>query len=116
MKTYLINSKATAFMKAIGFGEGESTQPIDPVQDPHIESNVKAFLKILNADTGKPLEQLWPKEAREVLIGLHSSVNVDVSGITVREKNITQDGQSITINIIKPASATPRYSYGFLLL
>ena len=116
MKMHLINSKATAFMKAIGFGEGESTQPIDPVQDPHIESNVKAFLKILNADTGKPLEQLCPKEAREVLIGLHSSVNVDVSNITLCEKNITQDGQSITINIIKPASAKPKCSYDFPLL
>lgn len=34
MKTHLIHSKATAFMKAVGFGEAESAQQIDPVQDP----------------------------------------------------------------------------------
>ena len=79
-----------------------SAQSIDPAKDPHIESNIRAFLKVLNSGTGKPLEQLPPKEARAVLTGAQSSVKVDLSGITVTEKTINLDGQSIKLNIVKP--------------
>lgn len=82
-----------------------SAQSIDPAKDPHIESNIRAFLKVLNSGTGKPLEQLPPKEARAVLTGAQSSVKVDLSGITVTEKTINQDGQSIKLNIVKPENA-----------
>lgn len=82
-----------------------SAQNIDPAKDPHIESNIRAFLKVLNSGTGKPLEQLPPKEARAVLIGAQSSVKVDLSGINVTEKTINQDGQSIKLNIVKPENA-----------
>lgn len=81
-----------------------SAQSIDPAKDPHIESNIRAFLKVLNSGTGKPLEQLPPKEARAVLSGAQSSVKVDLSGITVTEKTITQDGQTVKLNIVMPAN------------
>ena len=81
-----------------------SAQSIDPAKDPHIESNIRAFLKVLNSGTGKPLEQLPLKEARAVLSGAQSSVKVDLSGITVTEKTITQDGQSVKLNIVMPAN------------
>jgi len=80
-------------------------QTLDPVQDPQIESNVKAFLKALNSDPGKPMEQLSPVDARAVLTGAQSSVKVDLSGITVTKKNINQNGQSVNLNIIKPANS-----------
>lgn len=34
-----------------------------------VEHNTQAFLDVLNAGTGKPMEQLTPKEARAVLVG-----------------------------------------------
>jgi acetyl esterase len=82
-----------------------NAQIIRPAQDPKIESHIKAFLNVLNAGNGKPLEQLSPKEARAVLTGAQSSVKVDLSGITVSEKTINAEGQSISINIVKPADA-----------
>jgi len=82
-----------------------STQSSDPAQDPHIDSNVRAFLKVLNSGTGKPLEQLPPVEARAVLSGAQSSVKVDLSGIIVTEKTIQQDGLSIKLHIVKPEHA-----------
>lgn len=85
--------------------EKATDQNLDPVQDPNIESNVKAFLKVLNSDTGKPMEQLSPVDARAVLTGAQSSVKVDLTGITVTEKTINQDGQSVNLHIVKPANS-----------
>jgi acetyl esterase len=82
-----------------------NAQTIDPANDPNIESHVKTFLNILNSGHGKPLEQLSPVEARGVLTGAQKSVNVDLSGITVTEKMINQDGQAIKINVVKPFNA-----------
>jgi acetyl esterase len=94
---------------ALGLGLALSTQAnaqiVNPAQDPQIESHVKAFLNALNSSGGKPIEQLTPAEARAALAGLQSSVKVDLSGITITERIISADGQSIKINIVKPANA-----------
>jgi acetyl esterase/lipase len=76
---------------------------VDPAKDPQIESQVRSFLKALNSSGGKPIETLSPKDARAVLTGAQNSVKVDLSGITVTEKTITQDGLNIKLNIVKPA-------------
>ena len=102
MKSKLKTVKAMALGSALALSGAVSAQAIEASQDPHIESNVRAFLKVLNAGTGKPLEQLPPKEARLVLVGAQASVKVDLSGVTVTEKTIKQDGQTITLNIVKP--------------
>lgn len=90
-------------MISVAFCGSVTAQNIDPAQDPHIDHNVRAFLKVLNSGTGKPVEQLPPKEARAVLTDAQKSVKVDLSGITVTEKIIKQDGLSIKLNIVKPA-------------
>lgn len=97
--------KATAIIAAISLTTAVAAQTIDASQDPNIESNVRAFLKVLNSGTGKPLEQLAPKDARLVLVGAQASVKVDLSGIIVTEKTITQDGQTIKLNIVKPSTS-----------
>jgi len=84
---------------------GISAPNSDPSQDLHIDSNVRAFLKVVNSGTGKPPEQLPPVEARAVLTGAQSSVQVDLSGIVVTEKTIQQDGLSIKMHIVKPEHA-----------
>lgn len=71
--------------------------------DPRIFSEVRSFLKALNSGTGKPIEQLSPKDARQVLIDAQKSVEVDYSGIEESERTITQDGEKVTIHIMKPA-------------
>jgi acetyl esterase len=82
-----------------------SAQVSNPATDSHIESNTKAFLNVLNAGSGKPMEQMTPLEARAVLTGAQASVKVDLSGITVSRKTITEDGQAIIIDVVKPAGA-----------
>lgn len=81
-------------------------KPIDPATDPAIETHTKAFLKVLNSGGGKPMEQMQPGEARAVLEGAQASVAVDVSGVGVEEKTITQDGVTVKIYIMRPAGST----------
>ena len=78
----------------------------DYLTDPAIEVQTKAFLKALNTSGGKPMETMTPTEARGVLEGAQKSVTVDLSGIDVAEKTITQDGLTIKLNIVRPAGAT----------
>ncbi|SDH17993.1 alpha/beta hydrolase [Mucilaginibacter gossypii] len=80
-------------------------QTIDPAQDPHIESNIKAFLNVLNAGKGKPIEELSPVEARAVLTGAQESVKFDYSDIEVTQKTITAQGGPLVLNVVKPANA-----------
>jgi acetyl esterase len=104
MKTKTI-FKNVAILAALALSLNLKAQNIDPSKDPQIESNTKAFLNVLNSGKGKPIETLAPKDARNVLLGAQRSVKVDLSGIIITEKSITQDGQTIKINIIKPANA-----------
>jgi acetyl esterase/lipase len=70
--------------------------------DPHIYSEVREFLKVLNSGKGKPIEQLSPEDARKVLTDAQRSVPVDYSGIEESERTIEQDGQKVKIHITKP--------------
>jgi acetyl esterase/lipase len=74
--------------------------------DPRILVKVREFLKVLNSGDGKPIEQLSPADARQVLIDAQK-VDVDYSGIEESEKVIEQDGETITIHVTKPADAMP---------
>ncbi|PZR24794.1 MAG: alpha/beta hydrolase [Citrobacter freundii] len=82
-------------------------QTVKAENDPQILTQIRAFLKALNSGGGKPLEQLSPADARQVLVGAQKSVEVDYSGITETEKTITQNGETVKIHITKPLNAKP---------
>lgn len=73
-------------------------------KDPQILREIREFLYALNNSGGKPLETLTPQEARQVLVDAQKSVEVDYSGIIETEKKITQDGITVNIHIVKPAT------------
>ncbi|RKR81877.1 acetyl esterase/lipase [Mucilaginibacter gracilis] len=79
----------------------EEIEIVNYATDPHIDRQVKEFLKVLNSG-GAPLETLSKEDARQVLIGAQASVKVDLSGIEVSQKTITADGQEISLNIVRP--------------
>jgi acetyl esterase len=105
MKTQNTPNKPASVILTLSTGQ-TNVQPLDPQQDPNIESNVKAFLKVLNSGIGKPVEELSPKDARAVLTGAQESVKFDYADITITEKTITTDGEPIKLHIVKPANAT----------
>jgi len=71
---------------------------------PGVEQHTQAFLEALEKGGGKPLEQLSPKDARAVLTGAQASVKVDLSGIEVKERTIQANGQSIKLQVVRPAN------------
>lgn len=75
--------------------------------DPRIFKEVRAFLKTLNAAPGKPIEQLSPAAARQVLTDAQESVKVDYSAIEESETVIEQDGEHVKVHITKPLNARP---------
>lgn len=77
-------------------------QTIPAEKDPNISKDTRVFLKALNSGDGPPLETFAPNDARQVLIDAQSSVSYDYSDIEESERKITQDGQTITIHIVKP--------------
>lgn len=75
----------------------------DYATDTAIEVQTKNFLKALNSAGGKPMETMAPAEARKVLEGAQTSVQVDLSGVEVSEKTITEDGINVKLFITRPA-------------
>jgi len=68
------------------------------------DRQVQSFLNKLNGSGGKPMEQLSPKEARQVLTDTQANATLPPAEIT--QKNISADGQAISLTIVKPQGAT----------
>lgn len=75
-------------------------------KDPQILREIREFLDALNNSGGKPLETMKPQDARQVLIDAQKSVEFDFSDIVETEREITQDGITVNIHIVKPANAS----------
>ncbi len=67
------------------------------------DRQVQLFLTKLNSSGGKPMEQLSPKEARQVLTD--AQANAQLPPAEVAQKTITADGQEISLTIVKPQGA-----------
>lgn len=70
---------------------------------PGVEHNTQKFLEALEAGGGKPLEQLSPADARNVLVGAQAGVKLTLPKADVSQKTITVDGQQINLTIVRPA-------------
>lgn len=75
-------------------------------KDPNILVEIREFLDGLNNSGGEPMETMEPKDARKVLEDAQKSVDVDTSDIVETEKEITQDGETVKIIIVRPDSVS----------
>lgn len=103
MKTNYNLNKSGIIILSILMGGATQAQTTKPDNDPQIESHIKAFLHAANSGTGKPIEELSPKDGRQVLIDVQKSVKVELTGTEVSEKTITSDGKNIKLTIVRPA-------------
>jgi acetyl esterase/lipase len=71
-----------------------------------VQRKIQVFLQALAAGGGKPIDQMSPSEARAVLEGLQSSVNVDLPRADVAERTISSEGQSVKLVVVRPAGMT----------
>jgi len=73
------------------------------IVNPNVDRRIAEFLDGLNSSGGKPMEQLTPEEARDVLVNLQKSVTVPLAPADISEKVITVDGGPLTLTIVRPA-------------
>ena len=74
---------------------------VDPATDPNIDPKVRAFLVELNKDSSPFWEKPGP-EVRATLTALQSKTPVDISGIIITSKTISQSGRNVKLYIVKP--------------
>lgn len=89
-------------------------QVVESAVDEAIDHRVRAFLKNLNAAGGKPMEELAPQDARQVLTGLQASNQVDLPPAQVSSVSITHEGQPIVLTVVRPAgvkTTVPAFMY-----
>jgi acetyl esterase len=73
-----------------------------------VVTGIRQFLDALNSSGAKPIEQLSPQDARQVLTDAQNSVHVDLSGIETSEQVIDVEGRELTLHIVKPAGVATK--------
>ncbi len=94
-------------MALLGMHIGATAQQIDASKDPGIDPAIRPFLKELNA-AGKNATPLWllpGKGPSEGLTGLQNKTQVDMSGVDITQRTITEDGVEVPIYIVRPSGA-----------
>jgi acetyl esterase/lipase len=76
----------------------------DAASDPQIDPRVRTFLADLNKDSS-PFWELPGPQVRAIVTGLQATTPVDLSGVTIAEKTITEHGRHIKLYIVKPDKA-----------
>jgi acetyl esterase len=71
----------------------------------HLDPQVLAFLTQLNKNPS-PFWELPQPKPQEILTSLQNQTPVDMSGVTIADRTITQDGTSVKIYIMKPEHVT----------
>ena len=91
-------------------------QPKNYLTDEHLSIGTREYLRVLNAG-GRPVESLPVAEARKVLADVQAAVEVDLSGIDEREREIVADGHALTLHLVRPHGSRGRsVSYTHLTL
>src|SRR3569833_2205253 len=86
------------------FAMSQSTAAPDAATDPRIDPQVRSFLAQLNRDSSPFWEKPGP-EVRGVLTALQSKTPVDMSGVTVTQKTVSENGRTVKLFIMKPQAA-----------
>jgi acetyl esterase len=73
----------------------------DAASDPRIDPKIRSFLAELNKDSS-PFWELPGPQVRAVLTGLQAKTPVDLSGVAISERMISENGQSVKLYIMKP--------------
>jgi acetyl esterase/lipase len=69
--------------------------------DPRIDPQVRSFLAKINKDSS-PFWELPQPKPQQILTDLQEQTFVDMSGVTVTEQTISQDGRAVKLYIMKP--------------
>lgn len=79
----------------------------DVATDPHLDPAVRAYLVEVNKNPSPtPLWELPQPQPQDAITGLQNKTPVDMSGVTISERTISQNGVSVKLFIMKPEHVT----------
>src|SRR6201993_4439994 len=73
----------------------------DAATDPRIDPQIRSFLVKINKDSS-PFWELPQPRPQQILTDLQRQTPVDMSGVTVTERTISQDGRPLKLYIMRP--------------
>ena len=73
----------------------------DAANDSRIDPQIRSFLTKINKDSS-PFWELPQPKPQQILTGLQNDTSVDISGVTVTQRTIRQDGRSVRLYVMKP--------------
>jgi acetyl esterase len=73
----------------------------DAATDQRIDPQIRSFLAKLNKDSS-PFWELAQPKPQQILTGLQGETPVEMSGVTVTEQSISQDGRTVRLYVMKP--------------
>lgn len=78
-----------------------ATSAVDPATDPNIDPQIRSFLVEVNKDTFPIWEKPGP-EIRASFTTLQAKTAIDMSGVIITSRTISQDGRNVKLYIVKP--------------
>ncbi len=82
-----------------------AAQAPNAATDPRIDPQVRSFLADLNKDSS-PFWKLPQPKPQEILTALQNKTPVDMSGVVITERTITQDGRTVKLYVMTPQQLT----------
>ena len=99
-------TKATAIiLGAIAVTHAYAAEVPNAATDDRIDPQIRSFLAELNKDSS-PFWELPQPKPQEILTGLQNKTPVDMSGVTIAERTIQQDGRSVKLYVMTPEHVT----------
>src|SRR5262249_20076099 len=79
----------------------------DAATDSRLDPQVRSFLSEVNKDSS-PFWTLPGPQVQSVLTGLQAKTPVDLSGVGISEKTISENGQTVKLYVMKPEGSVDR--------
>ena len=99
--------KITSLMAGASLMTSLAAAAPDPTSDLRIDPQVRAFLAEINKDSA-PFWELPQPKPQETLTSLQSQTSVDMSGVSVTDRTITQNGRTVKLYIMKPTQVADK--------
>src|SRR5262245_4347317 len=104
----------TVFLGVIQMMQAPAAEVGNPATDTRIDPKVRACLAELNKDVS-PFWELPQPKPQEILSGLQDRTAVDMSGVTIAERTITQDERTVKLYVMTPQNVTGKAGILFFI-
>jgi acetyl esterase/lipase len=97
----LMRTVSTIYLGGLFMTQAFAAQTPNAATDSRIDPQVRPFLAELNKDSS-PFWELPQPKPQDILTGLQNQTAVDMSGVTISERTIEQDGRSVKLYVMTP--------------